>query len=261
MLLLEHFRPLRRRAEPFLRHLVRNLSTGALSLAVMTLLQAPLLAPVAAWTARHDFGLVNWLDLGSPWSLILSLICLDYTLWWWHRASHLVPFLWRFHLVHHVDLDLDTSTALRFHFGELVLSIFYRAAQIALIGATPFSVWLWQTILFASILFHHGNLRLPLALERMLVRIVVTPRMHAVHHLAREQLTDSNWSSLLSVWDYLHRTYSDISIAEEASLPVGVPAYLDPGKVTLGRILAIPFRKQSDDWQPDRESVSAATSK
>jgi sterol desaturase/sphingolipid hydroxylase (fatty acid hydroxylase superfamily) len=249
MLLLERFAPLRQRVEPVPRHTIRNLSTGAISLAFMSLLQAPLLIPVAAWTTRHDFGLVNWLSLGSPWSLVVSLICLDYTLWWWHRASHLIPFLWRFHLVHHVDLDLDSSTALRFHFGELILSICYRAAQIALIGATPFSVWLWQTILFASILFHHGNVRMPFGLERLLVRILVTPRMHAVHHLARRDLTDSNWSSILSVWDYLHRTYKDVAIAEEVEVPTGVPAYLDRGKVTIGRILALPFVKRGDDWR------------
>ena len=153
MLIAESMRPLRGRVESRLRHTIRNLSTGGLALAVLTLLQAPLLVPVARWAAQHDIGIIRWLQLSQPWSVIVAIILLDYTLWWWHWANHMLPILWRFHLVHHVDLDLDSSTALRFHFGELGLSILYRAVQIVAIGAVPFSVWLWQTILFASILF------------------------------------------------------------------------------------------------------------
>ena len=172
---------------------------------------------------------------------------LDYTLWWWHWANHRVPFLWRFHLVHHVDRDLDASTALRFHFGELALSLPVRAAQMAIIGVDSQTLWLWQTILFASILFHHGNLRLPVRLERVLVRLIVTPRMHGIHHSNRRDETDSNWSSLLSAWDYLHRTMR-LDVAQP-EITIGVPAYSDPSDVTLGKMLLLPFRRQRRDWE------------
>jgi sterol desaturase/sphingolipid hydroxylase (fatty acid hydroxylase superfamily) len=171
---------------------------------------------------------------------------LDYTLWVWHFASHRVSFLWRFHLVHHVDRDLDSSTALRFHFGEHALSIVYRAAQITLIGTSAEALWMWQLILFASILFHHANVRLPAGVERWLVRIIVTPRMHTIHHSTQLSETDSNWSSLLSVWDYLHRTIL-LSVPQE-DITVGVPAYQDARDVTIGRILLMPFRPQRRDW-------------
>src|SRR5437870_6429478 len=171
----ETIAPLRRMLEPKLRHVIRNLTVGGISLAILTLLQAPVLVPVAQWAMRHRVGLLNRVAIRAPFDTIVAIVFLDYTLWWWHRANHQIPFLWRFHLPHHVDLDLDASTALRFHFGELTLSIVYRAAQIILIGVNTYTLWIWQTILFASILFHHSNVRLPLAFERWLVRVLVTP--------------------------------------------------------------------------------------
>ena len=252
MLLAEALRPLRARVESKVRRTIRNLSTGGISLAVLTLLQAPLLVPVARWSEQYDLGIVRWLHIPRPWSVIVALILLDYTLWWWHWANHMVPVLWRFHLVHHVDLDLDSSTALRFHFGELTLSIFYRAAQIVVIGADPFSVWLWQTILFASILFHHGNLRLPRGFERLLVRFIVTPRMHGIHHSDRKDETNSNWSSLLSVWDFLHRTLRlDVP---DGTITIGVPAYRAPREVSFWRIQLLPLMPQKDAWSRDPRS-------
>jgi sterol desaturase/sphingolipid hydroxylase (fatty acid hydroxylase superfamily) len=105
---------------------------------------------------------------------------------------------------------------------------------------------LWQTILFASILFHHSNVRLPLALERVLVRLIVTPRMHGIHHSDREDETNSNWSSMFSVWDFLHRTFR-LDVPNE-DVVIGVPAYRDGRDVTIGKLLTMPFRKQRKDW-------------
>lgn len=242
----ESFWPLRRSVEPRFRHIARNLTAGGVSLAIMTLIQTPLLVPIAGLIERHQIGLLHWIDLPRPWSIIVAIILLDYTLWIWHWACHRVPFLWRFHLPHHVDLDLDASTALRFHFGELALSIPVRVAQIALTGASPLAVAIWQAILFASILFHHSNVRLPRRFEAVLARLIVTPRMHGIHHSARQDQTDSNWSSLLSVWDLLHRTFR-FDVPDDA-IEIGVPAYLSPRDVTIGKFLTLPFRRQRRDW-------------
>ncbi|HEX3071468.1 MAG TPA: sterol desaturase family protein, partial [Thermoanaerobaculia bacterium] len=163
-----------------------------------------------------------------------------------HWASHRVPFFWRFHLVHHVDRDLDSSTALRFHFGELALSIPVRAAQMVIIGVDPQALWLWQTILFGSLLFHHANLRLPLRVERVLVRLIVTPRMHGIHHSDSLNETNSNWSSLISWWDYLHRTIL-LSVPQKR-ITIGVPAYSEASDVTIGRMLVLPFIRQRRDF-------------
>jgi sterol desaturase/sphingolipid hydroxylase (fatty acid hydroxylase superfamily) len=255
MLFCESLRPLRQSREPKLRRMARNLANAGLSLAAMTLLQAPLLTPVSHWTMAHRAGLLNLVTWPRWLELALAIVLLDYTLWWWHWASHRVPFLWRFHLPHHVDRDLDTSTALRFHFGELSLSIVYRAVQIVVIGTDPFVVWVWQTILFASILFHHSNARLPRPFEQWLVRFIVTPRMHGIHHSQCLNETSSNWSSLLSCWDYLHRTL--LLNVPQRDITIGVPAYQRPEDVTIGRVLALPFVPQRDDWRLPDGSLAA----
>jgi sterol desaturase/sphingolipid hydroxylase (fatty acid hydroxylase superfamily) len=239
--------PLRRTLEDKARRIVRNLTTGAVSLAVLPLIQLPLLIPVGRMVERESIGLVQWLGLTGLWKTAAAIVLLDYTLWFWHWASHRVPFLWRFHLVHHVDLDMDASTALRFHFGEIALSAPVRALQILVIGADAFSLAVWQAILFASILFHHSNLRLPFSVERVLVRFVVTPRMHGIHHADREDATNSNWSSILSVWDVLHRTFR-FDLPDDA-VRIGVPAWHDRRDVTIGRLLLMPFRPQRPDWE------------
>jgi len=248
LLLAERLRPLRRTTESKPRRIFRNLTMAGLSAAIVSVLQIPILLPVSRWAGTHRAGLLNRMSLAHVATLILAVILLDYTLWWWHWANHKLPILWRFHVVHHVDLDLDASTALRFHFGEMALSIGYRALQIVVIGAGPDAVWLWQTILFASILFHHSNVRLPVAVERWLVRLVVTPRMHGIHHSTRESETNTNWSSLLSWWDYVHRTLL-LSVPQD-DVVIGVPAYHRADDVTVGKILLMPFVRQRDYWQP-----------
>jgi sterol desaturase/sphingolipid hydroxylase (fatty acid hydroxylase superfamily) len=244
---LELLRPLRQVVESKGRRVVRNLAVGGTSLAVVTLLQTPLLVPLSALVVRRKLGILPLLPLHGWAATAAAVLLLDYTLWHWHWLNHKVPFLWRFHLVHHVDRDLDASTALRFHFGELLLSGFWRAAQIIVIGASPEAVGIWQSVLFVAILFHHSNLRLPLGVERLLVFLFVTPRMHGIHHSDIREETDSNWSSILSVWDVLHRTMR-LSVPQ-SGIVIGVPAWQSPSAVTFGRILMLPFTRRIDDWR------------
>lgn len=247
MLLAERFRPLRRTVESKLRRIARNLTNAGLSLAIVTFLQTPAVLAAAKWAEGRHIGILAWIDLPRWAEIAIALLLLDYTLWVWHWANHVVPFLWRFHLVHHVDRDLDASTAFRFHFGEMALSVFYRVAQVLLIGPDLFAVWMWQTVLFASILFHHSNVRLPIPFERWLVWLFVTPRMHGIHHSTMLNETNSNWSSLFTVWDVLHGTLRlDVP---QAAVTIGVPAYDEPRDVTIGRLLTMPFRRQRPDWR------------
>jgi sterol desaturase/sphingolipid hydroxylase (fatty acid hydroxylase superfamily) len=253
LVVLESLRPLRPSVEPKPRRVARNLGLAGVGAAVLSVLQAPLLVPAAQWARHEHLGLLNRVGLPRAAEIAAAVLLLDYTLWHWHWLTHRVPFLWRFHLVHHVDLDLDASTALRFHFGELALSVPYRLAQVVVIGADPFAVALWQLLLLASILFHHSNLRLPAGLERVLVRVVVTPRMHGIHHSDYENETNSNWSSLLSAWDYLHGTLV-LSVPQRA-IAVGVPTYRDPRQLTFGKVLSMPFRRQRDDWRDEQGGI------
>lgn len=182
-----------------------------------------------------------WLEI------VAGILMLDYTLFLWHVLLHRVPLLWRFHEVHHSDLDLDATTALRFHFGELALSVPWRAAQILLIGVRGRTLRLWQQLTLASVLFHHSNVRLPLWLERLLVRIVVTPRMHGIHHSIAEAETNSNWSSGLTVWDRLHGTLR--LDRPQAAVVIGLPAYRRKKELVLPRLIAMPFVTQRPSWR------------
>jgi len=248
LLVLEALRPLRRRVESALRHVVRNLAVAAVSLGVLALVQAPFLIPMTRWAQREGIGLLNVGGLPGGLALPLGVVLLDYSLWHWHRLNHLWPVLWRFHAVHHIDLDLDVSTALRFHFGELTLSAGYRVLQVVAIGPSPLAMGIWQLLLFASILFHHSNLRLPIGLERALVRVVVTPRMHGIHHSLYLDETNANWSSLLSVWDYLHHS-AVLNVAQDA-VPLGIPTCRRPSEGTLERVLIRPFESHPEDHGP-----------
>jgi len=246
IMVLEARWPLRRTVEPKLRRFGRNFVVGGLSLAVVWFLQRPLWAPLARWTEHAQLGLLQKDALPESVRLVAGVILFDYTLWFWHWMNHRIPLFWRFHLVHHVDRDLDASTALRFHFVELTLSGGYRALQILVIGAGATALAVWQMLLFLSVVFHHSNLRLPGRLESVLVRAIVTPRMHGIHHSNRRDETNSNWSSLLSVWDYLHGTLR-LDVPQK-SVTIGVPAYSHERDVTLGKILVLPFRRQRNDW-------------
>ena len=147
--------------------------------------------------------------------------------------------------MHHIDLDMDASTALRFHFGEMAFSIPWRSAQIAIAGASPLALSIWQTLLVASILFHHSNVRLPARAERLLSFVIMTPRLHDIHHQAIPERANSNWSSGLALWDRMHGTWRG-SAGEEL---LGVPAYQKPEDVTIAKCAAIPFMAQRADWE------------
>src|SRR5262245_24583238 len=153
LVIFERKRPLRRERESKLRRNSRNLMVASLGALTVHLLEAPAVRPLARLVERRRFGLLPRLGLPRPLTILAAVALMDYTLYLWHILTHRVPLLWRFHAVHHVDLDLDASTALRFHFGELALSVPYRAAQVALIGVDPETLTWWQTFLSLSILF------------------------------------------------------------------------------------------------------------
>ena len=244
LVLLENRRPLRRAVESKLRRNARNLAVATISAVSLQLAEQPLVRPLTRWVERRRFGLLKSMQLPAWLEITLAIALLDYTLYLWHVLTHRVPFLWRFHQVHHVDLDMDASTALRFHFAELLLSVPYRVAQIVVIGVCPFALSLWQTGLLVEIMFHHSNLELPLAVEAWLGKLIVTPRLHGIHHSIVEDEVNSNWSSGLTIWDWLHRTLrADIP---QSVITIGVPAFLDPEEVELGEVLEMPFVEQRD---------------
>jgi sterol desaturase/sphingolipid hydroxylase (fatty acid hydroxylase superfamily) len=230
--------------EPKARRNLRNLAIAAGAGMVMHYAERPIALSISKIVSQRNWGLAPFLTRNRTAQTLIAVAMLDYGLYIWHVLTHKVPFLWRFHLVHHIDLDLDASTALRFHFGEMLLSVPWRAMQIAVSGASPLALSIWQTSLFASILFHHSNLRLPTAVERVLSFLIATPKLHGIHHHANPTHANSNWSSGLAIWDLLHGTWRDTATVGT----IGVPAYQHSEDVTFLNCAVIPFSPQRDDW-------------
>jgi sterol desaturase/sphingolipid hydroxylase (fatty acid hydroxylase superfamily) len=242
--------PLRRgRHEPKLRRNIRNMAVAAISAAAIQLSDAPVTSPLSRHVERRRWGLLKQLRLPLILEIPLALLMLDYTLYLWHVAFHKVPLLWRFHKVHHADLDMDASTAIRFHFGEMVMSVILRTSQILVIGVSPLVLSIWNTWLLCSVMFHHSNVKLPARVERWLSRLIVTPRMHGIHHSVVPEEMNSNWSSGLTLWDWLHRTLRR-DVPQDA-ITIGVAELREPKDVTLPRLLEMPFVAQPPTNQPD----------
>jgi sterol desaturase/sphingolipid hydroxylase (fatty acid hydroxylase superfamily) len=247
LLWLEHRQPLRSARASKLRRTGRNLALATTSAMAVQLLEQPLARPLAALVARRRWGLLQQFPL-PPWlHVVLAFTLLDYTLYLWHVLVHRVSCLWRWHQVHHVDRDMDVSTALRFHGAEMVLSVPWRLAQILCLGVSPLAFSVWQTGTLLMIMFHHANVWLSDKTERWLGRILVTPRLHTIHHSMVPEETNSNWSNGLAIWDWLHGTRQDDVPTQEVT--IGVPAYQQPQDVTLGKLLAMPFHTQRPSWR------------
>ena len=203
-----------------------------------------LLLPVMIWLAmkcnkKLKFGFNYLYHAHSLIKSFNAFLIMDYTNYLWHRLNHRVPFLWRFHLVHHTDVDLDVSTAFRFHFGELIGSVFFRGCFVFLSGATPLTVLLYEILFEAETQFHHSNWALPHDVENGLNKIIVTPRMHGIHHSNIKRKTDSNYSVIFSLWDRLHRTL-DLNKPQK-EIVIGVPSYSHSQELTSGFLLKLPF--------------------
>jgi len=248
--------PLRRQHFSVLHRFVRNFVLSIPGFAVVRLAMLPIPIAVAMWAEEKHIGLLHWLALPFWIAGIATFLLMDYAYWWWHWANHMLPFFWRFHNVHHTDLDLDVSTATRFHFFEMIFSAGFLALVVVAFGIEPVTLLVFFIVFEGATLFHHSNWRLPIGLERVLNRIIVTPRMHGIHHSIVQRETNSNWGTIFCWWDNLHHTLRrDI---QQEEIVIGVAAYRDEKELTIGQLLVLPFRKQRA-WQlPNGEQPERA---
>lgn len=248
--LLPAARPLPRRGGEPAGGWARLLRNGLLWL-INTGLSPLLVVPLTAWAATQS---LDWRPgwWGGWGGLLLDLLILDLLLYWWHRANHEIAFLWRFHEVHHRDRFLDATTALRFHFGEVLLSAAARAAVIWLLGFPLVSVLVFEALLLMAAIFHHSNLRLPAGLERRLSQFVITPAIHWVHHHARRRDTDSNYGTVLVAWDRLFGSLSPTP--RDLAMPIGVEGR---GELAPLGLLLQPFRRLSSSGRSPADGSPA----
>lgn len=188
-------------------HGLSNLSLGLINTVVIAVPFASVMLLVTQWAQDHTVGLAHVLP-GPAWiHWIILLVLFDAWMYLWHRLNHRVPLLWRFHAVHHSDREMDATSAFRFHTGEIALSFAARLMVLPVLGMTMSQLLVYEMILLPVILFHHSNIRLPASVDRALRWLIVTPRMHWVHHSREQPETDSNFASVLSVWDRCFRTF------------------------------------------------------
>jgi len=252
LLLVETRFSLRQRKRPKLERYLINMGVSALALATGAYIVAPVALRLASWTSESSFGLLGVISLPFTAEFIIGFLLMDLTFYYWHRANHSIPILWRFHNVHHVDPDLDVSTSFRFHFGEVLYSVGFRGLQVYLIGIPLFTYLVYELVFQCATMFHHSNVRLPITVERWLNKIVVTPRMHGIHHSIVEEETNSNFSVIFRWWDLLHGTLK-LNV-KQSEIVIGVPAYLEPDDNKFVNLLVLPFRKQREYWRlPENE--------
>lgn len=235
----ERRRPLRKQVEPKIINAARDLAIALPAAAAINLFEKPVTDKLTRFVEKKGVGLLKIFRLPKYLETVLSVVLLDYTLYLWHVLTHKSPFLWRFHKIHHADLDLTAATAVRFHFAEMTISVLFRAGQVLLIGVSPKNLQIWQNFLFLSIFFHHSNVRLPEEFEKKLQKFIVTPRLHGIHHSVKKDERDSNWSSGLSLWDFLHKTFRD-DVAQDEII-IGVKEFDEVREISLPKMLVEPF--------------------
>ncbi len=203
---------------------------------------------VAAWCGHANFGVMHWLNVPYAWSIIMMVVVLDGIIYAQHVLFHAIRPLWRLHMVHHADQDIDVTTGLRFHPVEILLSMLIKMAAVALLGAPMLAVVLFEIILNGMAMFNHANVRLPLRLDAMLRLILVTPDIHRVHHSIIRTETNSNFGFNLSIWDRIFGSYQAQPRDGHDDMTIGLTQYQMEQSGSLVWMLALPFTGRSGDY-------------
>lgn len=226
----------------------------------MAVLPVPLAAlGAAAFAQAQGLGIFNLLGWQGAAAVVASLVVLDFAIWLQHVVSHRVGMLWRLHRMHHADIDIDVTTAIRFHPIEICLSMLWKIAWVLALGIPPIAVLVFEIVLNACALFNHANVALPKAIDRLLRCVVVTPDMHRVHHSADPGEHHANFGFNLSIWDRLFGTYVAEPSAGHAGMTIGLRSYQSEAPTRLGWSLALPWRGAAEG-QGDAPDVTAAPS-
>lgn len=210
---------------------------------IVNFVLAFILIKTAAWTTENHFGILQWLPEIPLWLYtIIGLLLLDLIgAYLAHFVQHKIKFLWRFHLIHHTDTWIDTTTANRHHPGESVIRFVFTTLGVLIVGSPMWMVFLYQSLSVVASQFNHANLSLPRKLDNFLSYFIVSPNMHKVHHHYMLPYTDSNYGNIFSIWDRLFKTFTTLP---KEDLIYGVDTHMAPNENNkLRNLLQIPFQK------------------
>ncbi len=256
--LWELLAPRRRARSPTRIRWLNNIGLIVLATLLVRLVLPAAVLGTALYAAAHGWGVLHRFALAPALAMPISLVALDLTIYLQHVMLHAVPTLWRVHRVHHADLDFDVTTGVRFHPFEIALSILVKCAAVVVIGASPTAVVLFEVLLNATSLFTHGNVRLPVAFERALRLVLVTPEMHRVHHSIEDDETNSNFGFNLSWWDRLFGTYRAAARLAQPDMTIGIRTFREPRLCAwLPGMLTMPFIGPVSDYAINRRSWRA----
>ena len=236
---LERWVPFRVSVQGKLLHVATNLTIAGSNALVVTLLVGGVLLVWIDWVNRQGWGLLHHMGFGLTGNIVASVILLDLIFYGVHRANHRFPILWRFHRAHHSDLEVDVTTALRFHVGKVCISTGIKAVIIPVMGIPGIGWLVYEIVAQAVSQFQHGNVRMPNPVDMRVRRVLVTPRMHWVHHSRRSVDHNTNYGTIFSAWDRWLGTYRMQARREE--IQVGLDEYPLPERGNLLQFFAIPF--------------------
>lgn len=240
LLLAQRLRPRRGAASTHGRRL-RNVSLSVIAAGVIYLVLPLTAVGFAVAVGDLNLGLFNFLDWPAAIEFAIGIVVLDLAIYWQHRWMHLVPWLWRLHRVHHSDTNFEVTLGLRFHPFEIILSLFYKFFVIALLGATPLTVLVYEIVLALFSLFSHSDINLPQAWDRQMRRLVITPDWHRVHHSVHRTETDSNYGNFLSLWDRWFASRVGQPRDGHQAMLIGLNEFRDDPSQSLPALLANPF--------------------
>ncbi len=223
------------------RRWINNLTIIAINPLLVRLLFPVLVLEMAIKGQEYGWGLFNNFDLPFWLELVVGIVVLDLAIYLQHVMFHAVPILWRLHMMHHADLDYDLTTGLRFHPLEIILSTAIKLSVVVALGPPAAAILIFEVLLNGVAMFNHGNVYIPLKIDRIMRYLVVTPDMHRVHHSVIIRETNSNFGFNLPWWDRIFGTYRDQPAKGHADMAIGLSNYRDAGRQTLRWMLALPF--------------------
>lgn len=244
----ERFNPRREQVTSKKRRWFNNLTIASLDTLMVRFLLPFVPVSVAFLAQERGWGVFVSFDMPYIFKAVIAVIALDFVVYIQHVLFHAIPLLWRFHMVHHVDLDLDVTSGVRFHPIEIILSMGIKLTAVALLGAPPLAVLVFEILLNGTSMFNHSNIYIPLSLDRILRLFVVTPDMHRIHHSVILKETDSNYGFSLPWWDRLLGTYRSQPAKGHQEMRIGMSRFLDEKRQTLLWLLALPFLKKAKKY-------------